>query len=90
MQETAAAPDPSKSLFELELNSCDDIMQEVEGYTETCMVVINSRPQGTEGDLSPSLNLAHTRSSSTGTSALTSDAQASTGDTRYICRDWVS
>ena len=44
MRETNATSGPSKSSSELELSSVDDIMQEVEDYTETSMVVINVWP----------------------------------------------
>ena len=44
MQETVAAPGPYDSSFELELSFGDDIMQEVEGYTEIGVAMINVWP----------------------------------------------
>ena len=44
MRETDGTSGPSKSSSELKLSSGDDIMQEVEDYTETSMVVINVWP----------------------------------------------
>ena len=87
--ETVAAPGPSESSSELELNFGDDIMQEAEGYTKTGMVVINIQPQDTGGDPSSAVNLAYIRSY-VGAGASTSGAQASTSGTCYVCRDWVS
>ena len=97
MRETVAAPGPSKSSSKLELNFGndimqevrDDIMQEVEGYTKTGMVMINIQSQDTRGDPSSAMNLVYTRSY-IGAGASTSGAQALTGGTGYVCRDWVS
>ena len=89
IQEAAAAPDPSESSSELELSSSNDIMQKVKDYVEIGVAMINFRPQGTGGDVSPAANPAHTRSS-IGAGPLTSTTQATTSGTHYVCRDWVS
>ena len=70
-------------------NFDDDLIQEIKGYTETDEAEGVAHPQGTEGNLPPVIQSAHTRSS-TSEGASTSSAQASTSGTRYVCRDWVS
>ena len=71
------------------MNSDDDLIQEVESYTEVGRMERNTQPQTTRGDLPQATYLARTRSS-TGVGASTSDAQVPPSSSCYICRDWVS
>ena len=59
------------------MNSDDDFIREVEGYTDVGEMERDTQPQTTEGDLPQAMHPARTRSS-TVTSASTSGAGAST------------
>ena len=87
MWEGKADPGALESSSELELSFDDDIIQEVEDYTEASMAEIIVRPQSIGGELPPVVNPAHIRSS-TSMDDSTSSAQASTSGSRYVCRDW--
>ena len=70
-------PEPSSEDKEMSLN--DELIQEVEGYIETDEAERTTLPQVVEGELPPETQSAHTRSSIS--------VEASTSDTRYVCRD---
>ena len=71
------------------MNSDDDLIQEVKGYTEVGEMERDTQPQTIGGDLPQATHLARTRSS-IDAGASTSSAQVLTSGSRYICRDWVS
>lgn len=66
----------------MKVDSDDELIQEVEDYAEADEVEGTARPQSVEGDLPSEPNHART--------GLSTGARASTSDTRYTCRNWVS
>ena len=86
MREATADPGTLESSSELELSFDDDIIQEVEDYTEAGVKKIIVRPQSTGGDLPPAINPGRTRSSACA-NASTSSVYASTSGSRYVYRD---
>ena len=76
-REATTDPSLSEPSFEGEVNSDDDLIREVKGYTEVGEMESDTQPQTTRGDLLQASHPARTRSS-TGAGASTSGAGAST------------